>query len=149
MGLRPFAIVSSLVVAAMSAGAALPGLTPRAESAPTGSIPARVTITPRGARSPLTHITMSQADVQWDTSPAVLDTTIFGGPGSMDMVDTIDAKGRHYGGWSIDCAFHAPNVEHCTGDYPPARHHAPWAIVILRVGALAGKGLVTLRVRPG
>lgn len=140
--------VNALTIGALpAAGAYLLGLS---SSAHRDHLPlARVTITPVGMQSPLTIITMSQASVQWE-EPATADVASVDRAVNFPWVlDITDTNGRHYGGYGIGCWHLTATVARCTLTYPDARHHAPWATVVLGVASAERGNPLTLIIHPG
>jgi hypothetical protein len=141
--------LSSFVFDALSigalpvAGALLQGLSSQSPSA-------RVTIAPPGARSPLTNITMTQANLQWDAPSTSAGEAPYrmGGAAFPEILDAMDANGRHYGGDGIECGPRSATVVQCTLYYPDARDHAPWATIVLSLSPSRGASPITLRVHP-
>jgi len=142
-------VVNALTIGALPAAGAY--LLDLSSSAHHDHLPlARVTITPAGMQSLLTNITMSQTSVQWD-EPAIADVASIDRAVDFPWVlDIADTNGRHYyGGYSIGCWRPTPILARCTVTYPDARHHAPWATVVLGEASAERGNPLTLIIHPG
>jgi len=141
---RLFAIAANvLTLAGMpAAGGALLGLTSQPHRTGTSLAPPRVAISPPGARSPFTSITMTPAGVQWDMHIARRFDF-----GYRLTIDAIDVDGHHGTSNSGGCVRRTATLVHCTLA-PAATPHAQWAAAILAFVYGDGRGPVTLTVHP-
>lgn len=141
---RLFALaVNALTLAAIpAAGAALLGLASQPHRTGTSPVPARIAISPPGALSPLTNITMTPAGVQWDMHMALRFDF-----GYRLTIDAIDVDGHHGASNSGGCVRRVATLVHCTLA-PAGTPHARWAAVILAFVYGDGRSPVTLTIHP-
>jgi hypothetical protein len=114
---------------------------------------AKVTISPPWAHPALRNITMTQATVEWDTPlpppSEFAKRSPYGSADAPEILDVIDVKGHHFGGFGNICEPRGGSTYHCTIDLPDTLGAAAWATVVLHIGRRDGRGSIVLQVHPG